>query len=409
MLTSLTTQANELSVGLLSDDNTSFVFVDGDPSITNIITTIKNDLSFNGYTALAPKKVTGIDYFEIKKEGNELKLLHTPPFSQNAYCIRTYNLQDNPLHTAHKIADSICYESTYKEGIACTKIIYSKQIKSSNEKGETVWQSEIWQCDYDGGQDERLSFDNTYSINPVFMHTPHVNRLPPFLFVSYKLGESKIVMHQDMSHTPFVQLSGNQLLPSCSPSGDKIAFISDISGHIDLFVQHINPKTLTSSSKPIQVFSVAGAVQASPSFRPDGKKIAFVSDHEKTPRIYIIDTPGLKGVRNNRYFCLSHKYRENTSPSWSPDGKKIAYSAKIDGVRQIVIYDFIKKEEIQVTFSGKHKENPSWSPTSGHLVFNTIEGNTSELFTFNLKQNKLVQITSGPHKKHYPNWSPYIQ
>lgn len=403
----LTTVACELNVGLLSDSNLSFVFVAAEKGAENLLQIVHDDLSFSAHCELTPTVMEGVDRFTLVKDKKEVKLMHTPAYAQNAYCLRTYPFSQDLVDIAHHISDTICYEISYKEGISCTKILYSKQQKGSDEYGQLKWHSEIWQCDYDGRRHEKLTDHDAYSITPIFMRGAKQTRLGQFLFVSYVLGQSKIFLHGQPMTSPFISLSGNQFLPACAPSGDKIAFISDISGRVDLFIQHIDPLTLKPTSKPVQVFSAKGAVQASPSFRPDGKKIAFVSDHEKTPRIYIIDTPGPKGARGSRYFCLSRKYRENTNPSWSPDGKKIAYSAKIEGVRQIVIYDFLKREEEQVTFSPIHKENPSWSPTSEHLVFNTIEGNTSELFTFHLKQKKLVQITSGPHKKHYPDWSPY--
>lgn len=373
---------------------------------------VQDDLLFSNYFSLPSRRSETVDTFTLKKEGKEVHLMHTPPFCSSYNKVANYSLGtlEQNRATAHAIADKICADVASKQGIADTKILYSKQIHNENSAGETKWFSETWQCDYDGKKHTQLSKRDIYSITPVFLQRAGCSVDNKFLFVSYAYGEAKIFLSSAADLEPFISLSGNQMLPSCSFQGDKIAFISDISGHVDLFIQYIDPHTLKPSSKPIQVFSVAGSVQASPSFRPDGKKIAFVSDHEKTPRIYIIDVPSPLGSRQTgRYFCLSRKYRENTNPCWSPDGRKIAYSAKIDGIRQIVIYDFIKKEEKQISSSPVHKENPCWSPSGEHLVFNTIAGNASELFTFNLKQEKLVQITSGPHKKHYPNWGPYTK
>jgi len=93
---------------------------------------------------------------------------------------------------------------------------------------------------------------------------------------------------------------------------------------------------------------------------------------------------------------LTKKNRENTSPSWSPDGKMIAFSAKIDGVRQIWIYNFDTEEETPLTTGPQNKENPAWAPDSLHLVYNTDNEENGELFLINLNQKTPTQISRGP-------------
>ncbi len=78
----------------------------------------------------------------------------------------------------------------------------------------------------------------------------------------------------------------------------------------------------------------------------------------------------------------------------------------IDGTRQIMVYDFLTKEEIQLTTVSSHKENPTWASNSLHLIYNTVDLTSSELFIVNLKQKEVMQITTGPGKKHYPAWEP---
>ena len=102
--------------------------------------------------------------------------------------------------------------------------------------------------------------------------------------------------------------------------------------------------------------------------------------------------------------CITKKYRQNTCPCWSSDGKKLAYSAMIKGVREIVIYDFLKKQEEQLTFGGLHKENPCWAPNNTHLVYNTVGSQESELFLIDIRQKKEHQVSYGPGRKHYPVW-----
>lgn len=233
----------------------------------------------------------------------------------------------------HQIADEVFEIIERKKGIANTQIFYAVQLPDGNK-----WKSEIWTADYDGKNARQLTQEKSYCIHPILFEVEGSFTKNKYLYVNYKLGQPKIYIASfgDPSGKPFIALRGNQLLPSLSPKGDMIAFISDAGGQADLFLQELSPeKGLL--GKPMQLYSFPNSVQASPSFRPDGKKVAFVSDQEGTPRIYLIQIPSHRNWKRPEPICLTRKYRENTTPSWSPDGTKLAYSAKISGVRQIMV------------------------------------------------------------------------
>jgi TolB protein len=297
----------------------------------------------------------------------------------------------------HAISDTLIQTLFNTPGIASSRLLYALQMGD----GEAA-KSEIWSADYDGHNAMQITHEHSYCINPSFIpgNPSH------FIYINFKNGPPKIYKAPFATGVgiPFLSLRGNQLLPSFSRSGHKIAFISDASGRADLFVQSFDPAS-GPVGVPIQAYTFPHSVQASPCFSPTGERIAFVSDKEKTPRIYLITTP--KYSHNNTLPVatrLTSKYRENTCPSWSPDGKKLAYSARVDGVRQIMVYDFAAEEELQLTSGPSHKENPVWAPNSFHLVFNSVDPGSSELYLINLNQRKPVKISRGPGKKHYPAW-----
>ncbi len=305
-------------------------------------------------------------------------------------------------HLIHLISDTIYHLMEGAKGIATTKIYYALQLP---KKGK--WKSEIWCCDYDGKNAYPLTEEKNYCIHPILFPKEGNFTKNNYLYVNYKLGQSKIYIssfNKKQGH-PFLSLRGNQFLPAISPKGDAIAFISDASGQADLFIQSFSPeKGLI--GKPRQLYSFPNSVQASPTFSSDGHQIAFVSDQLGSPRIFLISLKNLSNRKRPKAICLTKKYRENICPTWSPDGTKLAYSAKIHGIRQIMIYDIHLKKEIQLTDGKSHKENPSWAPNSKHIIFNTVDASSSELFLMNLKQKKMIQITQGPGKKHYPYWGP---
>jgi TolB protein len=67
----------------------------------------------------------------------------------------------------------------------------------------------------------------------------------------------------------------------------------------------------------------------SPSWSPDGSKVAYVSFEQKKPVIYVQDlvTGGRKVVVNEK--------GSNSAPSWSPDGSRLAVALSKDGHTQV--------------------------------------------------------------------------
>lgn len=306
--------------------------------------------------------------------------------------------------TIHQLADSIFKALFDKEGVASTKFLYAQKSKDTSKK----WVSILYEADYDGANARRISSNDEFAISPSYIPPKPGYKSNACLFVSYKTGQPKIYMGSLSGDAPqrFSLLKGNQLLPAMSRQRDKIAFISDVTGNPDLFLQDFDAEK-GPVGKPRQIYSTHRATQGSPSFSPNGKEIAFVSNKDGSPRIYIMNIPA-EGValKDIKAKLITKTNRENTAPSWSPDGSKIAFCAQTKGVRQIWVYDLLTKAEKQVTTGPKNKENPTWAPNSLHLIFNTSDSGDSELYLMNLNQPDAVKISSGPGEKYFPSWEP---
>lgn len=396
--------------------------------LTQIQSVITYDLNYNGSTQVLPSssdkerliqskdnsiafnslswKNLGVSYaVRLKVNG---RMLNVSIFNSQNSILKTFsdisltgdlNLDRRYIH---KLADSIHKALFNKEGIAYSRILYAYQVKNPRSDG-SEWISEIWECDWDGANAKQLTHDASYSVTPIAIpHHPRYNN-DRFLYVCYKMGQPKIYLGslKGGEGKRLIDLRGNQLLPAISMQRDKIAFICDAGGRTDLFLQPLDPET-GEVGKPAQLFSYPRSTQASPTFSPDGSKIAFVSDKDGGMRIYIIAAK--TSHKRQDAVMLSKQNRENSCPCWSPDGTKLAYSAKTNGIRQIWIYDFATEDEMQLTFGVGNKENPYWAPDSKHIVFNSTDNSNSELYIVSLNQPEAVKISKGPGKKHYPTW-----
>lgn len=334
------------------------------------------------------------------------KMLHATLFNASDGSLKTFS--DIPLsgdlkedrRQIHKLADGIHKALFGKDGVANTRILFAYQNKNTQSDD---WISEIWECDWDGANMRQVTQEHSYCVSPVLMPHSSAYANDSFLYVSYKRGQPKIYIAslKEGKGKQLIDLRGNQLLPAISLKRDKIAFICDASGRTDLFLQPLHPST-GEMGKPIQLYSYPRSTQASPTFSPDGSKIAFVSDKDGGMRIFTI--PAVGGEKRPVATMITKQNRENSCPAWSPDGTKLAYSAKTNGIRQIWIYDVAKQEEWQLTSGSGNKENPAWSPNSTHILFNSTDDRSSELYRVNLNQPEAIKISRGPGKKHYPTW-----
>ncbi len=361
---------------------------------------LRFDMNYSGYTVPVSGDTRAVytlsGNVKAKKltlgimQGNQSKQYKDIPLSGSL---------DIDRRQIHKLSDQIVKNLFGREGVASSKLLYAIQAQQDNN-----WVSEIWQSDWDGGNLTQITKEKSYCVSPAFIPAKAGHVSNRFIYVSYKLGQPKIYLAStdEGKGRRIVDLKGNQLLPAVSLHRNKIAFICDAAGRTDLFIQSINPDQ-GEMGKPVQLFSYPRSTQASPTFSPDGAQIAFVSDKDGSPRIYVIPTQVKK--QRAEATLITKKNSESSCPSWSPDGTKLAYSAKTKGIRQIWIYDFGAGEERQLTDGPGNKENPCWASDSMHMVFNSTDASSSEIFLVNLNQPDAVKITSGGGKKHYPTWS----
>lgn len=399
--------SEELEVRLATRSSVKPIYVSGMEHFEELRSVLEFDLNASGFCSVVPRREELEQEFDLSVWKQEKIPFYVKLDVQNNRLeLTAYNIEKGtskrypsaPLErqAVHRLADALQKDLFGKEGIGSLRLIYTQRVKNGTEKG-LEWLSEVWVSDADGANPRQVTSEKSYCLCPYFLP----NRPDEFFYVSEKSGQSKIY-RASLSHPKgelMVDLRGNQVLASLSRKGNQIAFITDVAGRPDLFVQNLEGK----GQKARQLFSAPRATQATPTFSPDGRQIAFVSDKDGPPRIYLLDVMSSKKSPHPR--LLTRRNRENTSPAWSPDGTKLAYSAKVDGIRQIWIYDFLTEEEMPLTTGPQNKENPSWAPDSFHLVYNTESEESCELYLIHLNGDP-IQITKGPGQKRFASWEP---
>ena len=100
-----------------------------------------------------------------------------------------------------------------------------------------------------------------------------------------------------------------------------------------------------------------------------------------------------------------------TSPTWSPDGQRIAFLSYpplgLNSGSSTSILVIPENGSKQLTNGPGRDEDPSWSPDSRHIVFSSNRlGGCSDLFIINVDDGLLRQLTPAESCGVQPAWSP---
>jgi Tol biopolymer transport system component len=127
--------------------------------------------------------------------------------------------------------------------------------------------------------------------------------------------------------------------PSYSNNGEKICFVVNNEGTLNLFISENNGKNkqaLTNFNKGEQIFN--------PKFSADGKKVFFEFAFKDSRDIASIDID-TKTIE----FIFSDENSDERNPCVSPDGKKLYFSSDRTGIYNIYSYNFDTREVKQIT------------------------------------------------------------
>ncbi len=155
----------------------------------------------------------------------------------------------------------------------------------------------------------------------------------------------------------------NSQFPTWSPSGDSLAFSSNVDGTFDIWVVDISggaPYT------PVKITSGGSSNERYPEWSRDGTRIAFSSNFTAPSDIYTVTTSG--GGPGTWYRVTNDAYN-NEAPTWSNDDSWIAYHTTRDGNYSIFKIRLSDSHIEAVTGTGPQEQFPSWSPDGLYISF----------------------------------------
>ncbi len=183
-----------------------------------------------------------------------------------------------------------------------------------------------------------------------------------------------------------------QVEPAWSPDGQRVAFVSNRDGTPHVFVMRADgtgTKRLTDSAKS----------DDHPTWSPNGKYIVV----GREGALFRIPAAGGPAVR------VGKGLGNAADPAYSPDGTLIAYDYREPGfsIREVYVMNADGTGARRVTRLRHVSGLPAWSPDGKRIAFQSnLRGSNYEIYSIGLDGKRLRQETSSQIDTIGPAWAP---
>ncbi len=153
-----------------------------------------------------------------------------------------------------------------------------------------------------------------------------------------------------------------------------------------------------------------GRVNVSPAVSAAGDKLAFLSDRSGSLSLYLADGDGneverivegesWRGVESMRAFY--------GAPQWSPDGRHLLFPAQRHGEDMLFLYDLRNSKVVrQLSIGMEEMRGITWSPSGEEVVVAGVRNGRTNLYRVTLEKGEVEALTDDRFTYMHPDWSP---
>jgi TolB protein len=288
----------------------------------------------------------------------------------------------SPERQVHHLADSIVRELTGDDGIAQTRILFSR------ETGPGV--REIFVVDYDGRNLRQITRNGSLNLLPRWSHDGE-----RICYTSYWQGRQRLLVLDGRSgeSRKVAEFTGLNFGADWAPGDEELAVTLTRDGNPEIY-----RIALDGSIRARLTFSPA--IDCSAIFDPTGNQIAFTSDRTGAPQLFRMSRDGTDRIR------LTWEGSYNDNPDWSPNGDRIAYVSRREGQFRIFTVDADGSNLQPITLAADgNNEDCSWAPDGRHLVVTSDRDRSRRLWVIDTETGWARPLTEGAVDDNGPHWS----
>ena len=180
--------------------------------------------------------------------------------------------------------------------------------------------------------------------------------------------------------------------PSWSPDGTRVAYVSFEAKKPVVYVQNLVTRART-------VVANYKGNNSAPSWSPDGTRLAVALSKNGYTQIYTVNASG-GGLRQ-----LTRTHSINTEPQFSADGKWIYFTSDRSGGPQIYRIGVNGGDAQRVTFGGNYNISPRVSPDGKSLAYISRRNGGFQLYLMDLENGQEMRL-SDTTRDESPSFSP---
>ncbi|MBU0753038.1 MAG: Tol-Pal system protein TolB [Gammaproteobacteria bacterium] len=173
----------------------------------------------------------------------------------------------------------------------------------------------------------------------------------------------------------------------------RIAYVVKSTGRFELQVADadgMNAQAALASREPI----------ISPTWSPDGTKLAYVSFEAKKPVVYVHD------LASGRRHVAANFKGSNSAPAWSPDGKRLAVVLTKDGNSQLYTLNTDGSGATRLASSSGIDTEPQFSPDGQWIYFTSDRGGSPQIYRIGAGGGPAERVTFEGSYNVTPRLSP---
>ncbi|MBZ0294233.1 MAG: hypothetical protein K8L99_16845 [Anaerolineae bacterium] len=197
-----------------------------------------------------------------------------------------------------------------------------------------------------------------------------------------------------------------QMQPPATPREpySLIAFTSDRDKYPEIYV--MNPD----GSDPINLTHNDWS-DTVPRWVSDQRMLTFSAVREEHPQAKLPYIMNLDGTQSEPFgaitYLLDNYFLDVTTIFPSNDGRQVAFVSERAGDSEIYIMDWDDPDPLNITRNPAHDSSPDWSPDDTQIVFQSDRSENYEIYVVDVQVNaEPVNLTNTDTPEFAPTWSP---